>query len=93
MRDGADDQDHDDVPNVMELSRTPPPGWTTRAGRLCTPREDPPLPRRLLAPERYGRVNPFNPCLPNTQSRTCPQIVEPDSGAPFDGSPNWYSLN
>jgi hypothetical protein len=41
----------------------------------------------------YGRVNPFNPCLPNVWSRTCPKIVNSETGAPFDGSPNWYSLN
>ena len=92
--DGADDQDHDDIPNVMEMSRNAASGLDdNEPGRLCTPQEDPPLPDDFWHPNEYGRVNPFNPCLPNTQSRTCPKIVNSDLGAPWDGSPDWYSLN
>jgi hypothetical protein len=50
-----------------------------------------PLANHSLA---YGRVNPFNPCLPADWSRTC--TLHPsfeNSGAPFDGSVDWYSLN
>ena len=43
-------------------------------------------------PTAYGRVNPFNPCLPATFSRTCPRYHNSETGAPFDGSPNWHSL-
>ena len=94
VRDGADDQDHDDVPNVMELSRNAASGLDDRKpGMLCTPQDDPPLPEDFWHPDEYGRVNPFNPCLPNTKSRTCPKIVNAELGAPLDGSPNWYSLN
>ena len=37
-------------------------------------------------------MNPFNPCLPDRNSRTCARYVNDNTGAPFDGSPNWYSL-
>ena len=40
----------------------------------------------------YGRVNPFNPCLPNKSSRTCATYYNTETGAPYDGSPNWHSL-
>ena len=33
VRDGADDQDHDDIPNVMELSRNAATGSRRHAGR------------------------------------------------------------
>ncbi len=53
-----------------------------------------PAPENTNHPNVYGRVNPFNPCLPNPQSRTCPGYVEfGNDFAPFDGSTNWYSLN
>jgi hypothetical protein len=94
--DGADDQDHDDVPNVMELSRL----WAA-AGNLhpddrkngmdCNPKQS--LPTEDHFPNEYGRVNPFNPCLPRWLSRTCPKVVNKGTGAPFDGSPNWHLLN
>ncbi len=37
VRDGADDQDHDDIPNVMELSRNAASGRAIR-GRAATSR-------------------------------------------------------
>jgi hypothetical protein len=43
-------------------------------------------------PSAYGRVNPYNPCLPFRYSRTCPTAVNDSTGAPFDGSLNWVSL-
>jgi len=105
--DGADDQDFDDIPNVMELSRNAASGhadWN-RNRTLCTvddtlakPRdsEDPNQEQDdqvLHHPDDYGRVNPFNPCLPYTWSRTCTQHPGIDSaGAPFDNSPDWYAL-
>jgi hypothetical protein len=42
----------------------------------------------------YGRLNPFNPCLPDPQSRTCMSHPGFDQKpAPFDGSIDWLSLN
>jgi hypothetical protein len=43
-------------------------------------------------PRAFGRVNPYNPCLPYTLSRTCPRAVDDTTGAPFDGSLNWAAL-
>jgi hypothetical protein len=34
----------------------------------------------------YGRVNPFNPCLPYPDSRSCPTYNPTDGWAPFDKS-------
>jgi hypothetical protein len=90
VRDGADDQDHDDVPNVVELSRVDAShefdGETT-----CKPDPHALKPPDTTHPDTYGRVNPFNPCLPG-RSRTCARYFSTETGAPFDGSPNWYSL-
>jgi hypothetical protein len=101
VRDGADDQDHDDLPNVMELSRIAASGIDDReAGEDCRLAEtiedmfenvDPP---HYWHETAYGRVNPFNPCLPVVYSRTCnrhPGFAQ--KWAPFDQSPNWFSLN
>jgi hypothetical protein len=101
VRDGADDQDHDDFPNVMELSRIDASGHNdTEAGQQCQLAEviedmftnvDPP---HYWHENDYGRVNPFNPCLPVTHSRTCNRFPSFDQKwAPFDQSPNWYALN
>jgi hypothetical protein len=68
--DGADDQDHDDYPNIVEVSRARVVGGAF------------PLPS-------FGRVNPFNPCLPNIHSRSCPTYNPVNGWAPFDGSPNY----
>ena len=93
IRDGADDQDHDDVPNVMELSRNMASGENDQkpGGKICEPADGLPSPPATHHPNVYGRVNPFNPCLPSTAARTCDR--HPVAHAPFDGSPNWYSLN
>jgi IPT/TIG domain-containing protein len=101
VRDGADDQDHDDVPNVMELSRIAASGINdTEQNRECKLNkaladsfsgEDPPIYNHQAA---YGRLNPFNPCLPDTSSRTCKRYVDFGSPwAPFDDSVDWVSLN
>ncbi|CAA9463910.1 MAG: hypothetical protein AVDCRST_MAG38-481 [uncultured Solirubrobacteraceae bacterium] len=96
IRDGADDQDHDDIPNLMELSRMAASHEDDRhpgKGR-CTPAEGLPTDRHHSSV--YGRVNPFNPCLPlgdPSVSRTCKRARDFDSPpAPFDGSPDWYAL-
>jgi hypothetical protein len=101
VRDGADDQDHDDLPNVMELSRIAASGHNdTENGQACVvseaildtlDEEDPPFYWHQFD---YGRVNPFNPCLPVTNSRSCNRAPSFDQKwAPFDQSPNWFSLN
>ena len=92
VRDGADDNDHDDIPNLMELSRFDASGLFDGEGS-CKPDPDAPKPPDTNHPNAYGRVNPFNPCLPFTESRTCARYINSNTGAPFDGSPNWYSLN
>jgi hypothetical protein len=81
IRDGADDQDHDDVPNLAELSRNMVSGRAFDAPDLAPNVADP----NPVA----GRVNPYNPCLPFANSRTCPSYV-PFTGAwaPFDGLGN-----
>jgi hypothetical protein len=92
--DGADDSDFDDIPNIMELSRNAASGLDDTDGvSTCKVQKEPPLPTDFWHPDEFGRVNPFNPCLPNRLSRTCPRQVNDSLGAPFDGSPNWYSLN
>jgi IPT/TIG domain len=103
VRDGADDQDHDDVPNVMELSRiaaSRPVQDDREKGQNCklakavkdaVAIQEPPIYWHETA---YGRVNPFNPCLPVTSSRSCNRSPSFGSAwAPFDESPNWYALN
>ncbi len=85
LRDGADDQDHDDIPNFRELSRNmadPAGGWDNSTTALAAARINP------IA----ARVNPYNPCLPYTDSRTCP-ISIPFAGAwaPFNRpEPNFF---
>ena len=72
VRDGADDQDHDDVPNVMECSRILASGLAE---------DDPEATAPQLSLPASGFVNPFNPCLPHLKSRTCP--VSHEIGKPF----------
>lgn len=72
VRDGADDQDHDDLHNLAELSRN------AASGR---PLENPAKPPEPPNPDpAKGHVNPFNPCLPFTTSRTC------NTHPPFEGA-------
>ena len=93
IRDGADDEDHDDIPNVMELSRIAASHLDDTDGRDCSPRKDPAPAEKPGRSGVYGQVNPFNPCMPDVRSRTCPRYWSADTGAPFDGSPDWHSLN
>jgi hypothetical protein len=95
LRDAADDQDHDDVPNLMEISRNLASGEDDRkAGRDCAPADALPQPPATHHPNVYGRVNPFNSCLPSHVSRTCDRHPGLSGAhAPFDDSPNWYALN
>ena len=106
--DGADDQDHDDIPNMMELSRYEASGlvdWDAHDGQCKisdaipeTVADGPdsdtePDPLEEWHPAAYGRVNPFNPCLPYDWSRTCPSgVTFGNEFAPFDESTSWFSL-
>ena len=79
VRDGADDQDHDDIPNLMELSRNAATGRLI--GKGCG--ED----NTVDPSPAHGRVNPFNPCLPDYTARTCSRHPGLEgASAPFDGS-------
>ena len=85
IRDGADDEDFDDIPNLMELSR-----WAA-SGSLDYDEDE--VPGEDGRPA-FGRVNPFNPCLPDPRSRTCPTYLPAkDPWAPFDKSPDYFSFN
>jgi hypothetical protein len=104
--DGADDQDHDDVPNLMELSRMAASGYDDREGGVdCKVDSALLLPRDLDGDGNadaqilnhsgaYGRVNPFNPCLPFSDARTCPRFreISGEGYAPFDLSVAWVAL-
>lgn len=84
--DGDDDQDHDGWTNIQERSRS---GWP--ATSFAPVSGDPNAVGRNVA------VNPYNPCLPDTNSRTC-SLHPPfqDGWAPFDGSleiVNGYALD
>ena len=59
--DGADDQDHDDVSNLNELSRLLAVGLPRPTA----------LPLAPLAKPPTGWIQPYNPCLPDIHSRTC----------------------
>jgi hypothetical protein len=95
--DGADDQDHDDIPNVMELSRVLASHvYDAKNGIECK-KPDPPVGAATPIQRHsnlYGRMNPYNPCLPAEWSRTCTRHHDLNGdSAPFDESTNWYSLN
>jgi hypothetical protein len=72
--DGADDQDFDDVPNIMELSRNMAGDIAIQAGCGGSGTYN------ALAPATTW-VNPFNPCLPDQLSRTCQR--HPVMNAPY----------
>jgi len=95
------------VPNLMETSRMAATGFTyddREAGRDCKVQKDLLIPQDLdndgeadaqvlNHSTAYGRVNPFNPCLPYNFSRTCGRVVEfGTTFAPFDGSTDWFAL-
>jgi hypothetical protein len=81
VRDGADDQDHDDVPNLWECHRQ------AASGR---PFDDPNAQSASSTP-LTGFVNPFNPCLPSTRSRSCNRNPNgPNPWAPFNTKDVYY---
>lgn len=74
--DGADDQDFDGIPNIMELSRNMAGNVAPNATCGNTGLYAPPPVQAL--------VNPFNPCLPDINSRTCQRHPMVGAGyAPF----------
>jgi hypothetical protein len=75
--DGADDQDFDDVPNIMELSRNMAGAVPINAVCGGDGTFNPGAPAKTY-------VNPFNPCLPDARSRTCQRHPVIGAGyAPF----------
>ena len=88
VRDGADDQDHDDVPNLMEMSRNAAIGRAYGASCAADKNATDPNPIQ-------GRVNPYNPCLPYIDSRTCERHPSLDTlYFPFDPeAPDYQVLN
>jgi hypothetical protein len=73
LLDGEDDQDNDDVNNITELYEVSydldmngQPAWCGKpAGAIPT------IDRGGVA----WAINPFNPCAPNPESRTCPDYI------------------
>jgi len=83
--DGADDQDHDDVPNIMELSRNMAGDRVKQWGSTQCKLPSGVAPVADANPAR-GFVNPFNPCLPDSYSRSCEQHpnLAGDAFPPYD---------
>jgi hypothetical protein len=91
VRDGADDQDHDDVPNIMECNRLLAAGLDQDAnGVLDEDAPDASTPRAGLTAS--GFVNPFNPCLPHRASRTCRSYIDGTPWAPFNPKDKYYFI-
>ena len=83
VRDGADDQDHDDLPNMMECSRNMASGTFDPRPPLGDP---PPHPA-------ISFLNPYNPCLPSTSARTCNTHAPLDSPwAPFNAQDKYFYI-
>jgi hypothetical protein len=73
--DGADDQDFDDVPNIMELARH-------LAGNVGIQKACGQTPAAEAVAPATTWVNPFNPCLPDRYSRTCERHPQIGAGYP-----------
>jgi IPT/TIG domain len=87
LLDGEDDQDNDDVDNITEIYETefdldgnggpPPVGFTKGINPPWCGYGNDPVPVPSIS---FGgvdaAVNPFNPCAPNMNSRTCPDYIE-----------------
>jgi hypothetical protein len=90
--DGADDQDEDDIPNLMELSRSA----ATRIAPDGNCKKPPVPPTAPSGRPAQGFVNPFNPCLPYTDSRTCtrhPGFVETPAPFSLEAKDIYWILN
>lgn len=94
VRDGADDQDNDDIPNLMELSRSRASNQPVANNRECDDKDAKPSTTENSYPD-FGYVNPFNPCLPDSGSRTCARYGNLGGKfAPFDSEvPYYFILN
>jgi hypothetical protein len=95
--DGADDQDHDDIPNIMECNRLLAAGIDDNSdGFLDEDASNATLPRAgtVARPKlpASGFINAFNPCLPHLQSRTCNHFVEGTPWAPFSPTDKYYLI-
>ena len=85
VRDGADDADHDDLPNLMECSRSLATGLAIEPTNL----PDPPPGRLAALPN--GVVSPYNPCLPSWTSRSCNDTPTIGEGwAPWVAGDKYY---
>jgi hypothetical protein len=91
VRDGADDQDHDDFTNISEQSRRLVAGlntpWVYGSGAFMDwVRQIEPLKSDPASGDPLRAwVQPFNPCLPDASSRTCPRYPPTkDIYPPFD---------
>jgi hypothetical protein len=92
--DGADDQDFDDVPNIMELSRNAANGYAGKQGNCKVPSGAVSLGYDPSDPDNLKIwVNPFNPCLPDPASRTCPRFVGSVAFAPYIDDYKPFILN
>jgi IPT/TIG domain len=72
LLDGEDDQDNDDVTNIRELYEAvydldADSGFSCAGLTYPSVDMDP-----TVGVDRWG-INPFNPCAPNPNSRTCPE--------------------
>ena len=90
VRDGADDQDHDDVPNLMELSRWPPRSGVRGVDGACG--------KAARRPRAAPGTRPRQPVQPVPAVRQFahlrPASVDRRTAyAPFDDSPNYLILN
>jgi hypothetical protein len=91
IRDGADDQDHDDIPNIMECNRLLAAGLDQDAnGILDEDAPDATSPRAGLTAS--GFINPFNPCLPHAGSRSCATRLDETPWAPFNAKDKYYFI-
>ena len=93
--DGADDQDHDDVPNVMELSRNQASGeWD--AEDYCKALDSLPTPPAELHPGNFtGASTPSIPACPRSTLGPAPCIRASAAAAARRSTArsNWVSLN
>ncbi len=71
LLDGEDDQDNDDYNNITEMyeAATTSTATADRAGATTGTR--PTYPSVDTAGRGPWRINPFNPCAPDPDSRTC----------------------
>jgi hypothetical protein len=89
VRDGADDQDHDDLPNMMECSRE----LAAAEAQDPRPADFDPDPARLSASRLKGFTNVFNPCLPSPLSRSCRSYVDLENAwAPWAEGDKYYYI-